>query len=213
MDVYGFWRSQAMFRLRVALNLKNTAYNETPINIDTGEQDADWFRQINPMGSVPALMVDGQPLTQSLAILEYLEEVHPQPALLPTDPVGRARVRSLASLVVSDAHPLIVPRLKKYLFAHAGFDAARWKAWQTHWMSAALVGFEARIAQAPQTSVFCHGDAPTFADICLVGLYASAQTFKIDVADIPTVDRVVKACHKMKAFDDARADKQSDFPG
>ena len=213
MKVYGFWRSQAMFRLRVALNLKGIAYIETPINIDRGEQDADWFRQINPMGSVPALMVDGTPLTQSLAILEYLEEVHPQPALLPTDPKGRARVRSLASLIVSDAHPLIVPRVKKYLAEYAGFDAERWKDWQTNWFSTALVGFEARIARSPETSVFCHGNAPSFADICLVGIYAGAKTFKIDVADIPTVDRIVETCCKIKAFDDGRAEKQADFPG
>ncbi len=212
MDVYGFWRSQAMFRVRVALNLKGIAYTEMPVDIDRGEQDAEWFREINPMGSVPALMVDGTPLTQSLAILEYLEEVRPEPALLPADPKGRARVRSLTSLVVSDAHPLIVPRVKKYLVEHAGFDAVRWKAWQTHWFSSALTGLEARLAGTPGTGIFCHGDAPTFADISLVGIYAGAQTFNIEVTDIPTVDRIVETCRKIKAFDDARAEKQGDFP-
>ncbi len=213
LDVYGFWRSQAMFRLRVALNLKGLAFNEIPVNIDAGEQNAPEFRRISPMGSVPALMVEGTALTQSLAILEYLEEVHPEPPLLPSDPLGRARVRALASVVVSDAHPLIVPRVKRYLVEHAGFGAAGWKAWQTHFFAAGLRGVEARLAGDGETGTFCHRETPTFADICLVGLCAGARTFGITVADIPTVDRITQTCMKLKAFEAARADKQADYPG
>ena len=213
LDVYGFWRSQAMYRLRVAFKLKGLAYNEIPVNLDKGEQDAPEFRRISPMGSVPALIADGTALTQSLAILEWLEETHPEPPLLPADPAGRARVRSIAMVVVADAHPLIVPRVKRYLAEHAGFDAAQWKAWQTYFFTAGLQGVEARLAAGTGTGRFCHGDRPTIADICLAGLYAGAKTFGIDVAAVPTVDRIVAGCLALPAFAEARGDKQSDFPG
>lgn len=212
MDMYGFWRSQATFRIRVALNLKGIGYKEIPINLDEGEQNAEAFRQINPLGSVPALMVDGRPLTQSAAILEYIEETHPEPPLLPKDPIGRARVRSLAAVAISDAHPLIVPRIKRYLSETAGFDAERWKVWQTHWLSAGLCGLESRLADDEATDAFCHGNAPTIADICLVGLYAGAKTFKIDVENIPTVERIVAHCKAQPAFEAAEAVRQADYP-
>ncbi len=212
-DLYGFWRSQATFRVRVALNLKGIAYREIPVDIDRGAQDADAFRRISPMGSVPALVADGATLIQSVAILEYLEESHPSPALMPSDAAGRARVRSLVAMAVSDTHPLIVPRIKKYLAEHAGFDAAAWKAWQTNWFSAGLRGLEARLANEPQTGAFCHGEEPTLADICLVGVHAGIRTLGIDVERIPTVERIVDRCWALKPFDDARAEKQSDFPG
>ena len=213
LDVYGFWRSQATYRLRVALKLKGIGYAESPVNLDKGEQDTPEFRRISPMGSVPALVADGAVLTQSLAILEWLEETHPRPPLLPADPLGRARVRSIAAIVVADSHPLIVPRVKRYLAEHAGFDAARWTAWQKHFFTAGLQGVEARLAAGGGTGRFCHGDAPTIADICLAGLHAGATTFGIAVAAVPTVDRIVAACLALPAFDEARADRQADFPG
>ena len=212
MDIYGFWRSQATFRLRVALNLKGVEYREIPVDLDAGEQNAPAFRAINPLGAVPALMVEGGPLVQSLAILEYIEETHPEPALMPVDPLGRARVRSLAAIAASDTHPLIVPRVKAYLTADAGFDAARWKAWQTQWFSAGLRGAEARLSRETSTGRYCHGDAVTIADICLVGLAAGAEGFGIKVADVPTVDRIVAACRAQPAFDKAKASNQSDSP-
>ncbi len=213
MDIYGFWRSQATFRLRVAMNLKGIAYHEIPIDLDAGEQNDDAFRKVNPLGSVPALMVDGMPLTQSLAVLEYLEETYPEPALLPKDALGRARVRSLASIATSDAHPLIVPRIKRYLAEHAGFDAAKWKAWQTHWFSAGLQGFEARLAGEAATTTYCHGETPTFADICLAGLFVGAEAFSIEVEGIPTVRRIVETCMSNAPFEKARAVHQADYPG
>ena len=213
MDMYGFWRSQATFRVRVALNIKGIAYREIPIDLDEGGQNASDFRSINPMGSVPALMVDDVAITQSLAILEYIEEIHPTPALLPSDPMGRARVRSLAAIAVSDTHPLIVPRVKRYLAEQAGFDAARWKAWQTHFFTAGLQGYEARLSRDGETGTCCHGDSPTFADICLCGLVAGIKTFGITVTDIPTVTRIAAHCTDMPAFEKAKAIHQSDYPG
>ena len=213
MEMYGFWRSQATFRLRVALNIKGIAYSEVPIDLDAGAQNDDAFRKINPMGSVPALMVEGAPLTQSMAVLEYLEETHLEPALLPGDALGRARVRSLAAIAISDAHPLIVPRVRRYLFEHAGYDAAKWKAWQTQWFSAGLKGYEARLAGDGATGTHCHGDAPTFADIALAGLLVGANGFGIEVEGIPTVRRIVGLCMATPAFERARAVHQSDYPG
>ena len=213
MDMYGFWRSQSTFRVRVALHIKGVAYKEIPINLDEGAQGSADFRAINPMGGVPALMVGDTALTQSMAILEYIEETHPEPALLPKDPLGRARVRSLAAIAVSDSHPLIVPRVKRYLTTQAGFDAGQWKAWQTEWFSSALHGYEHRLAHDAQTRAFCHGDSATFADICLCGLAAGAKTFAIDVAGIPTVDRIVGHCMDLPAFEKAKAIHQSDYPG
>ena len=212
LQMYGFWRSQATFRVRVALNLKGVAYEEIPINIDIGEQFGEAFRKVNPLGGVPALMIDGQPLTQSMAILEYLEETYPTPAILPSDAVGRARVRGLAAIGAGDAHPLIVPRIKTYLTKNAGFEPPQWKAWITHWMSVALRGYEARFNE-PATGVYCHGGIPTVADICLCGLYASCKTFGIVVEDVPTVDRIVAHCMSQSAFEKARASNQKDFPG
>ena len=212
MDVYGFWRSQATFRLRVALNIKGIAYREIPIDLDGGEQNAEKYRAINPMGGVPALMVEGTPVTQSLAILEYIEESYPDPPLLPKDPMGRARVRSLAAIAVSDTHPLIVPRVRRFLAKVGDLDLQAWKAWQTHWFSAGLRGYETRLARDADTGSCCHGDIPTFADICLAGLMAGAETFDIAVDDIPTVDRIVACCMAQPAFEAARAIHQSDFP-
>jgi maleylacetoacetate isomerase len=212
MDMYGFWRSQATFRVRVALNLKGLSYHEIPIDLDAGGQDTPDFREVNPMGSVPALMIGAAPLTQSLAILEYLEETTPDPALLPADALGRARVRSLAAIAVSDTHPLIVPRVKKYLAAEAGFDAARWKAWQTLFCTEGLRGFEARLARDAETGSFCHGEQPTFADICLCGLMASVKTFQIATGGVPTVERIVAHCMDLPAFEQARALHQADYP-
>ena len=213
MRMYGFWRSQATFRVRVALNLKGIAYEEIPIDLDGGAQSDDAFRKVNPNGAVPALMVGGRALTQSLAILEYLDETHPEPALLPEDPLGRARVRALAAIAVSDTHPLIVPRVKRFLGEDGDLDAARWKAWQTHFFTVGLRGYEGQLADDPRTNLYCHGDVVTIADICLCGLMAGAKTFGIEVEAIPTVDRIVATCMNQPAFERAKAIHQSDYPG
>lgn len=205
MELYAYWRSQAGYRVRVALNLKGIAFHETSIDLDKGEQNTESFRMINPQRALPALVEDGQaPITQSLAILEYLEERYPEPRLLPPDPLGRARVRSLALLAAADTHPLIVPRVKGYLSEQEGFDAGRWRAWLTHWLSAGLRIFETRLARDPETGDFCHGDSVTLADICLAGLAVTAQVFKVETGDLPTVKRILDGCFAMDAF--ARAD-------
>jgi maleylacetoacetate isomerase len=213
IKMYGFWRSAASFRVRIALNLKGLAYEETMVDLDAGEQYAADFRTINPQSAVPAVFVDdGPPITQSLAILEYLEETHPAPALLPADPRGRARVRSLSLVCAADHHPLIVPRVRRYLTEELGVDEARRTAWIRHWFREGLVQGEARLAGDPATGRFCHGDTPTIADLCLISQVMGARGFKVDISDLPTVGRVADACLAIDAFARAQPLKQPGAP-
>ncbi len=199
--MYGFWRSAATFRVRTALNLKGMAFEETMIDLDAGEQDAPSFLAINPAAAVPALFVDdGPPLTQSLAILEYLEDLHPEPALLPADPRGRARVRALALIFAADHHPLIVPRVRRYLADAFEIDSAGRTEWVRHWFREGLVQGEARLAGDPATGLFCHGDTPTIADLCLMSQVFGARGFNVSTADFPTVERIAVACLEIEAI-------------
>jgi maleylacetoacetate isomerase len=199
--MYGFWRSAASFRVRIAMNLKGLAYEETMIDLDAGEQHAPAFKAINPAAAVPALFVDdGPPLVQSLAILEYLEELHPEPALLPPDARGKARVRALALIFAADHHPLITPRVRRYLADTLHIDDAGRTAWIRRWFREGLAQGEARLAGDPATGRFCHGDTPTLADLCLVSQAMGARGFKVETADLPTVHRIVEACLTIDAF-------------
>ena len=216
-ELFSFWRTSATYRVRVALNLKGVQALEHNVNLDAGEQRRDAFLKINPMGAIPALIDRGPgqsqtPLTQSLAILEFLDETYPTPALLPADAHGRARVRSLAAMLAADTHPLITPRVKKYLTTAGKFDDAAWRAWQIHWFSTGLQAVEQRLASEPQTGVFCHGDAPTVADICLASIVVVMRIFKIEVANIPTVMRVMTACEQLEAFAVAEPSRQAGAP-
>lgn len=212
-ELYGYWRSSATYRVRVALALKGIAVRETPIDLDRGEQLAPAFLALNPQGAVPALIEPGQaPITQSLAILEYLEERHPAPPLLPPDPAGRARVRSLALALAADTHPLIVPRVKQYLTGVAGLDEAAWAAWRMTWITQGLRAVEARLAGDPVTGAFCHGDAPTLADICLGSIVVVARVLGVEVGDIPTVRCIMRRCEALEAFALADPARQAGAP-
>jgi maleylacetoacetate isomerase/maleylpyruvate isomerase len=208
-ELYSFWRTSATYRVRVALNLKGVQAQEHNVDIDAGAQRSEAFLKINPMGGIPALVDRGPgqpqtPLTQSLAILEFLDETYPAPALLPADAHGRARVRSLAAMLAADTHPLITPRVRKYLTGTGKFDDAAWRAWQIHWFSTGLQAFEQRLADEPGTGTFCHGETPTMADICLASIIVVMRVFKIEVPGIATAMRVMSACEQLDAF--ARAD-------
>lgn len=211
--MYGFWRSAAAFRVRCALNLKGLTYEETMIDLDAGEQNAPAFKALNPSMAVPVLFVDdGPPLTQSMAILEYLEETHPTPRLLPEDPRGRARVRAIALLCAADHHPLIVPRIRRHLADAFGLDQARRTEWITHWFREGLVQAEARLKDDPATGVFCHGDAPSIADLCLISLVMGARGFEVKTDDLPTVDRIAWACLDLDAIAEAVPFRQRGAP-
>ena len=216
-ELFSFWRTSATYRVRVAFNLKGVQPQEHNVDLDAGEQRGEAFLKINPMGAIPALIdhAPGQsptPLTQSLAILEFIDESYPAPALLPTDPHGRARVRSLAAMLAADTHPLITPRVKKYLTTTGKFDDAAWRAWQTHWFGIGLQALEQRLANEPETGTFCHGEAPTMADICLASIIAVMRVFKIEVSGIPTVLRIMAACERLDAFAKADPARQAGAP-
>jgi maleylacetoacetate isomerase len=212
-ELYVYWRTSAGYRVRVALNLKGMKATEHFINLDAGDQRSEAYLAINPLGGVPALVVDGGPvLTQSLAILEYLDEIAPTPPLLPADPIGRARVRSICSMLAADTHPFITPRVRQYLTTNASFDLVQWKAWQTHWFTTGLQAVEQRLANDPATGTFCHGDTVTMADIVLASIPAVMQVFGIAVAGIPTVDRILAECWAAEAFQQAAPMKQVGAP-
>jgi maleylacetoacetate isomerase len=212
-ELYAFWRSSATYRVRVALALKGLTAQEHYIDLDAGDQRSNDFLKINPLGAIPALIVPGQPpLTQSLAILEYLEETVPTPPLLPPDPPGRARVRSIASGLAADLHPLIVPRVRQYLTTTGGFDAAAWRAWQTNWFTTGLRALESRLSAEAATGRYCHGDSVTIADILLMSIVAVMRVFNIAATDIPTIGRIVALCETHPAFAAAEPARQQGAP-
>ena len=215
-ELYSYWRTAATYRVRVALTLKGLGWDEHNINLDTGEQRGAAFLKINPMGAIPAL-IDREgtahaPITQSIAILEYLEEVAPTPALLPKDPMGRARVRSIALALAADTHPMITGRVKKYLVGDAAFDDAKFRAWQTNWLTTGLQAVEKRLASEAETGTYCHGETITHADICLASLCAVMPIFKIEVGGIPTVNRIMSKCMAQDAFVKAEPMRQAGAP-
>lgn len=212
-ELYAFWRSSAAFRVRVALHLKGLTALERNVDIDAGAQRAPEFLAINPLGGVPVLVPEHlAPLTQSLAILEYLEELQPEPALLPADLAGRARVRSIASMLAADTHPLVTPRVKKYLVARAGFDDAAWRAWQIQWFTTGMQALEQRLATDKVPGPFCHGPLPTIADICLASVAAVMRVFKVSLTDTPHVERVLRACDSHPSFVQADPYRQKGAP-
>ncbi|MDO9133845.1 MAG: maleylacetoacetate isomerase [Hydrogenophaga sp.] len=216
-DLYAFWRTSATYRVRVAFNLKGVQPNEINVNLEAGEQRSEAYLGINPMGAIPALIDNAPdqpktPITQSLAILEFIEETHPTPALLPVDAHGRARVRSLATLLAADTHPLVTPRVKKYLTSVGGFDEAAWRAWQIQWFTTGLQALEQRLAGEPETGTFCHGHTPTLADICLASIVVMTRLFKIELPELPNVQRIMAACEQLDAFARAAPGLQAGAP-
>ena len=213
MKLYGFWRSLATYRVRVALALKGVEAHEVSVNLLKGMQHGDDYKAVNPQCVVPSLLIDdGPPLVQSMAILEYLEETHPQPPLLPRDPRGRARVRGLALIVACEGHPLIVPRIRTYLEGEMRLDEPARNRWLQHWTLKALEALEAHLARERETGRFCHGDAPTMADICLASQVFAAGYFDTKTGGAPTVERIFDECMKIGAFDRSQPQKQPDAP-
>lgn len=214
LTLYTYFRSSAAYRVRIALALKGLDYTSAPVHLlqDGGQQFAPAYRALNPQQLVPSLLTqDGHVLTQSLAIMEYLEEAHPHtPPLLPGDALGRARVRALAQLVACEVHPVNNLRVLRYLTQELGVSEAQKTAWYQHWVALGLQAFEAHLAHSSSTGQFCHGDTPTLADCCLVPQVFNAQRFGCALQDYPTVLRIVQACQALPAFVQAAPAQQAD---
>ena len=212
LQLYTYWRSSAAYRVRIGLNLKGLAHDLVPVHLvrDGGQQHAASYVALNPQQLVPTLRHGEVVLTQSMAILEYLDEVFPQVPLLPAATQARARVRALAQVVACDIHPLNNLRVMQYLEREADLDAARRERWTRHWMDEGFAALETMLAASAQTGRFCHGDAPGLADCCLVPQLYNAHRFGVDLAPYPTLARIEQACLALPAFDRARPENQPD---
>jgi maleylacetoacetate isomerase len=199
IKIYGFWRSIASFRVRVALRLKGLEFEEIPVDILAGRQFEPGYDAINAGHSLPTLVHDGLYLFQSLPIIEYLDEMQPEPALLPKDPKERAYARALAMVTVADAHPLTVPRVRKYLGEALGADHDAVHAWASHWVSEGLATYEKLLTRRPPAP-FAFGSSPGLADICIAGHAASANLFDLDVSAYPAFASLSARCFDMPAF-------------
>ncbi len=210
LTLHGYFRSSAAWRVRIALALKGIPHAQAFRHLRKGEQSAADFVAMNPQGLVPALDVAGAGvLTQSLAIVEWLEETQPGPKLLPADPWGRARVRALAQTIACDIHPIQNLRVLQYLKRELGQDQPAIDAWARHWIGLGLAALETRLAE-PESGRFCHGDAPGLADLCLVPQLGNARRFATDLAPYPRVLAVEAACLALPAFRAAAPEAQPD---
>jgi maleylacetoacetate isomerase len=210
MKLYTYFRSQASFRVRIALNLKGLPRDEAYLHLEHGDQYAPEYMALNPQAVVPTLVEGDSKLFQSLAILEYLEETHPEPPLLPKDALSRAFVRGFALINVADSHPLIVPRIRAYLTKDLGLDQTQMLGWIQHWLGLGLRSMETLLAVHEGNGRFVHGDQPTIADICLVTQVTPGQMFKCDLAPYPRVMRIYDSCMAIPAFAAAHPSKQPD---
>lgn len=210
MKLYTYFRSSAAFRVRIALNLKGLKYEPQLVSLPKGAHRQAEYAKVNPQALVPTLVTDaGLHLAQSLAIIEYLDEIHPRPALLPGEVAGKARVRSLSLLIACEIHPLNNLRTLQYLKRELKLGEDQVNTWYRHWIAEGLGKLEAEL-KAPGTGKYSHGDAPTMADCCLVPQIFNAQRYECDLAPYPTVVRVFGECMKLDAFDRAQPSRQPD---
>ena len=209
--LHNYFRSSSSFRVRTALNLKGLDYEYAAYHLRKGEQRSERYLDLNPQGLVPALEIsDGVVLSQSIAIIEYLDEVYPVPPLLPADPLARARVRSLALMVASDIHPLNNLRILKHLSNRFGADEEAVAEWFRTWVVATFAPLETRLSTEPDTGRFCHGDTVGLADICLAGQMFNNARFAVDMSPYPTIQRIHDACMALSAFKAAVPSAQPD---
>ncbi|ORL54794.1 maleylacetoacetate isomerase [Pseudomonas aeruginosa] len=212
LKLYGYFRSSASYRVRIAMNLKGLAYDQHSIHLsrDGGEQHGEAFRALNPQRLVPVLDSGELKLSQSLAILEYLEERYPQTPLLPADSAGRARVRQLMQLIACDIHPLNNLRVLNYLTGPLALTEQQKLDWIHHWIELGFDALEKQLAADGETARFCHGDTPTLADCCLIPQVFSAHRFGVDMTPYPTLVAIEEACRQLPAFVEAEPGRQPD---
>ena len=214
MKLFTYWRSQAAFRVRIALRLKGLRIEKVSLDLLKGDQFTADYQKLNPEGVVPTLIDgEGAPLVQSLAILEYLDEKHPEPPLLPKELRARAHARAVAQMVAMDAHPFIVPRVRKYLEDELHLDEAARGKWVRHWLDSGSRAVEEVLARDSRTGKFCVGDQVTIADICLAAHLTSAKLFGgRDPADYPTAGRIYASLMQIEAFAAEHPLRQPDAP-
>jgi maleylacetoacetate isomerase len=212
MRLYTFFRSSASYRVRIALNLKGLGYDQAAIHLrrDGGEQLMPAYTKINPQALVPALEDNGKVLTQSLAIIEYLEETHPDPPLLPKDPADKALVRSMALVIACEVHPIQNLRVLNYVKATYNQTDEQVNKWAQHWIDLGLSALQEMIAAQPKRGKFCFGDAPTIADICLIPQLGNARRYGCDLSKYPAILAIEKNCNALSAFANAAPEKQPD---
>jgi maleylacetoacetate isomerase len=211
MKLYDYFRSSAAYRVRIALNLKGLTAERAFVHLRRGVQRGDDYLAVNPLGLVPALVTDaGDVLTQSLAIIEWLDETHAQPPLLPPDAAGRARVRALALAIACDIHPINNLRVLNYLTGTLGATEAQKNGWYRYWCDVGFEAMETQLAREKATGVFCHGGSPTIADVCLVPQLANARRVDLDLSPYPTLLRIEAACNALPAFAAAAPSRQPD---
>jgi len=203
MKLYNYFRSSASFRVRIALELKGLPYDYVPVHLLKGEHKAPAYQAMAPDMLVPHLDVDGHSLAQSMAIIEYLDETHPEPALMPPDPLGRARVRALAQSIACEIHPLNNLRVLKYLVKTLGVSEEAKNSWYRHWVRTGLEAFERQLAQQP-ASRFCWGETPTLADCCLVPQIFNGQRLEVNFDGLPRTMAAFDACMTLPAFQRAQ---------
>ena len=210
--LYGYFRSSAAFRVRIALNLKGIAAELISVHLvrGGGEQYGDTYKRLNPQGLVPTLVHDGHAIGQSLAIIEYLDEIEPEPPLLPREPLARARVRRIATMIACDIHPLNNLRVLLYLRDSFGIAEPSRAEWQRHWMAKGFAALEALLANSPDTGAYCHGNAPTLADICLIPQLFNARRVELDLSPWPTLTRIETHALANAAFEAALPKNQPD---
>ena len=202
MDLYSYFRSSAAYRVRIALNLKGLPVNLIPIHLikDGGQQHSPEYRKLNPDALLPALVDNGAIIHQSLAIIEYLEEVHPTPALLPATPLDRAYVRALAMQIACDVHPLNNLRVLQYLDNVLGLDKAARDSWYRHWIQVGFDALERALNRDSATGRFCHGDAPSMADVFLVPQVLNARRLAVGLEKYPRIVAIDALCRELPAF-------------
>ena len=209
MKLYNYFRSSASFRVRIALELKGLSYDYVPVHLVKGEHKQADYASLAPEMLVPHLEVDGHNLAQSMAIMEYLDETHPEPALLPRDAVGRAQVRALAQSIACEIHPLNNLRVLKYLVKEMGASEEAKNTWYRHWVRSGLEAFELQLK--PHAGTFCWGDTPTLADCCLVPQIFNGQRFNVDFSGLPRTMAAFEACMALPAFQRAQPSNCPDF--
>jgi maleylacetoacetate isomerase len=214
LRLYSYWRSSAAYRVRIGLKLKGLAYETVPVHLlrDGGEQLSPAFAATNPQKLVPVLQHGQRTFRQSLAILEYVDEVWPEPPLLPSTSRDRQRVRALAQIVATDIHPLNNLRVLRYLEHEWNVPQPERDVWIRHWIMEGFDAFEALLDGHPATGIYCDGFTPTIADCCLIPQVYNARRFGVDMARYPTIVAIEQACLELPAFRDAAPDRQPDAP-